>query len=421
MTDKAEERRASLYFAIVGVGYLFPFSAMTQPADYWKLLFPDFNIIFLISAVFMYTNLTFLTFLVFFTKEHSSRMFLRRIFIGFTGQLIALVLVPSLYFFHLEERIDSMVILLTTGFMALATALLDSSVIAVAGCYPLSCQEALQLGVGLSTLIGSVYRIITKASFPVGDDGTIISSLVYFYSGSATIILCMMALSFLLKMKISKVCLFSANISEEDPESDIKPLLESVPVEDDLDSDNIIQSDSNSGVFDRKAVFWKSFVNGMTIVVLFLTTLALWPALITEIPTYQFPSLDRGSWWPLLLLGLFALMDVVGRFNVAYRFGFNRSNIWIAVALRLVFLPLIVLCVKGIIQHDAFSLIFVAILGWSNGWCGSLCILFMTECGSSDSEKRYLGTLASFYLNFGLVLGSTVGLLLESFLLNQGT
>ncbi|KNC71256.1 hypothetical protein SARC_16207, partial [Sphaeroforma arctica JP610] len=41
--------------------------------------------------------------------------------------------------------------------------------------------EALQLGIGVSTLIGSVYRVLTKLIFP--PTMTVISSLLYFYSG----------------------------------------------------------------------------------------------------------------------------------------------------------------------------------------------------------------------------------------------
>jgi hypothetical protein len=34
----------------------------------------------------------------------------------------------------------------------------------------------------------------------------------------------------------------------------------------------------------------------------------------------------------------------------------------------------------------------------------------MNECGDDPDEKRYIGTLASFYLNGGLVIGASVAL-----------
>jgi hypothetical protein len=47
---------------------------------------------------------------------------------------------------------------------------------------------SLQLGIGVSTLIGSVYRVVTKLAFPPGQ--VVESSLLYFYSGSATLVVC---------------------------------------------------------------------------------------------------------------------------------------------------------------------------------------------------------------------------------------
>ena len=42
--DKRKDRfNASLCLTAIGIGYLFPFSALTQPVDYWNYLFPGEN------------------------------------------------------------------------------------------------------------------------------------------------------------------------------------------------------------------------------------------------------------------------------------------------------------------------------------------------------------------------------------------
>jgi len=87
-------------FAAIGVGYLFPFSALTQPVDYWHYLFPDYNIEFPLATVYMWTVFTFLGFLVFFVGEPSYN---HRMLGGFAGQFLVLFLVPTSYFLHLEE------------------------------------------------------------------------------------------------------------------------------------------------------------------------------------------------------------------------------------------------------------------------------------------------------------------------------
>ena len=61
-------------FACVGVGYLFPFSALTQPVDYWKKVFPDHNIEFPLVTLYMWTNLICLFVVVFCVKRYLSNM-----------------------------------------------------------------------------------------------------------------------------------------------------------------------------------------------------------------------------------------------------------------------------------------------------------------------------------------------------------
>ena len=197
-----DTRWAAIYFSAIGVGYLFPFSALTQPVDYWKLLFPDFNIEFPMTALYWWVNLIFLFLLVFLGGEPSYSF---RIVGGFIGQLLVLVAVPSLYFLDLSEQQNYVCIMGAVGFAAIATAYIDSVAISFASQYPLRVQEALQFGIGLSTLIGSVYRVLTKAAFP--PDAVIESTLLYFYSGAATILFCIAAYYALLKLPISEECL----------------------------------------------------------------------------------------------------------------------------------------------------------------------------------------------------------------------
>eukprot|EP00547_Thalassionema_nitzschioides_P000026 CAMPEP_0194209080 /NCGR_PEP_ID=MMETSP0156-20130528/7331_1 /TAXON_ID=33649 /ORGANISM="Thalassionema nitzschioides, Strain L26-B" /LENGTH=280 /DNA_ID=CAMNT_0038936179 /DNA_START=52 /DNA_END=891 /DNA_ORIENTATION=- len=206
-----EIKLASFLFCLVGIGYLFPFSALTQPADYWSLLFPSFHVEFSITAIYMYTNLVSLAILVFFCPSNSN--FSRKIVLGFVGQLLVLVIVPSSYFLHLDEISNAICILGLTALVAIITAFLDSAVIALSTQYPLRVQETFQLGVGVSTLIGSVYRDVTKLAFP--PSMLVESSLFYFYGGAATIGVCLWAFQRLLSLKISQKALSRAKQQQE--------------------------------------------------------------------------------------------------------------------------------------------------------------------------------------------------------------
>ena len=156
---------SKICFALIGVGYLFPFSAMTQPVDYWHFLFPNFNVLFHLTACYNYVNLAVLALLVFTTApQNSGRSFTFRITLGFAGQFIVLLIVPTSYFLLRSEYWTYVTIMGCMAAMAVVTAFLDSSAIALGSLYPTAMQESLQLGIGVSTLIGSVFRVCTKAS-----------------------------------------------------------------------------------------------------------------------------------------------------------------------------------------------------------------------------------------------------------------
>ena len=149
--------------------------------------------------------------------------------------------------------------------------------------------------------------------------------------------------------------------------------------------------------------------------------------MVSEIPSFSNPVLNTTEWWPLLLLFAFAVMDVCGRFTVPYRMGLNVDNIHYAVLFRLLLLPLVVILARHndnnnnnidseSYQHhllllDLCSMIVVSLLGFTNGYLGSLSIVLVNE--RVDPEHRgVVGTLTGFTLNAGLVAGATLALII---------
>ena len=210
--DAQEEAQACWLFALVGVGYLFPFSALTQPVDYWTLLFPNYNIEFALTCTFMGTNLLALGAIVVLLRR---QWFKRRIVGGMAGQLLVLTFVPTSSFFLSSETANGIAVLSATAVAAIATAFIDSSTIALVSHYPQRVQESFQLGVGLSTLIGSLYRDVTKLIFPA--EQLLLSSLIYFYVGALTIALCIGAFYKVIKLTITRKYLLRKLESSVEP------------------------------------------------------------------------------------------------------------------------------------------------------------------------------------------------------------
>merc|ERR1711862_435419 len=116
-----------------------------------------------------------------------------------------------------------------------------------------------------------------------------------------------------------------------------------------------------------------------------------------------------GDWWLLILLTVFSFLDTFGRFMVKYRCGLTASNIWVPILLRVLCIPCMLMAQQGCapFNHDFWSMFFTIILGFTNGYIGSLSPLFIIEL-VEEEEAGYAGSLTSFFLNAGLVLGSTI-------------
>lgn len=403
-----EETVASILFALVGIGYLFPFSALTQPVDYWKMLFPDYNIEFALTSTFMYSNLVFLGAIVVFC---GSPWYTGRIVGGFVGQLVVLVFIPTSYFFLSSESANAIAVLGGTAAASVATAFIDSSTIALVSQYPLRVQESFQLGVGLSTLIGSVYRDLTKLVFPA--DELLVSTLIYFYTGALTIALCIAAYYKVMRLQITKECV-DLDVKEIEL-TERSPLLDQTALSPSAD---LVAVEVEVGSAPTKWTVLRKVIHlQLLISLVFITSLALWPPLVTEIKTHNFPELQESGWWSLILLTIFSIFDCVGRFMVRHRLGLTPHNVWTVVVARIVLIPIIIGIVKEYwLTNDAWAILFVAILGHTNGYLGTMVIIFVNETVEPE-EQHLAGPFTSFFLNFGLVMGSTVGLVLEKVVL----
>lgn len=126
--EKAEMKHAYYLLAAVGIGYLFAFAALTQPVDYWHHLFPSFNIEFSISTLYVWVNLMVLGVIVLFGGDPIIKS---RMNIGFYGQFVVLIILPTSWFLNLGGFWNYWLVLGCTGSVAVVTAFTASSAIAL--------------------------------------------------------------------------------------------------------------------------------------------------------------------------------------------------------------------------------------------------------------------------------------------------
>ncbi|ETW00021.1 hypothetical protein H310_07461 [Aphanomyces invadans] len=217
-------------------------------------------------------------------------------------------------------------------------------------------------------------------AFPI--DAVVASSALYFYTGAVTICVCVAAYFVLMRLTRQGEC--DATCYRAPPSGLSEP--------------------------NRWTILRKSFRQQLLVMLMYFTTLCLWPPLITEMKSFNCPDLQASGWWPQILLTVFSVVDCVGRLLVPWRCGLTKDSIWKPVFLRMLLIPCIVMTVRQVwFTHDAWSVMFVVLLGLSNGYIGTLTIQFVNESVDS-SERAIASSFTGFFLISGLMVGSAVGL-----------
>jgi len=150
----------------------------------------------------------------------------------------------------------------------------------------------------------------------------------------------------------------------------------------------------------------------LAVTLIYTVTIALFPSLTSDIQSAGGPCVwshgGSGLFGPFLFV-MFNLGDLIGRL---LRCTISNPNLILAlVALRVVFVPLFVLCKSGsspdalLSASDAFPTMIMLVFAISNGWLTTS--IFVHSAATVEPEARQrAGTFTVCFLNTGLALGS---------------
>lgn len=390
------EALAFVCITIIGIGYLFPISAVWAAFDYWKVLFPTANIEFEVTCVYQVGSLLTVICLM-LGKSFALRP---RIVGGFCGQWLALACIFSFRWLPIEIDVLFWLLLAVVFLCSIATGYLDSAVLALCSQYSPKMQQSLQLGIGLGTFVSVVYRDATKILMP-GDIANATS--FYFMVALATVVVCLLCYRKLMELPVSMAVVAGDVVKAEDSAGGDKgaPLLEA-------DGEDCTNA-AAGGKSDFKSVISIVWFNQLvTFLHFFLTTLC-YPGLITSIPCRQWLSLEPEHWFQTLLLTAFTMSDIFGRFftDEKRRCGLNYKNIWVTLVIRMVIFPLMVYSITVSSAPDAFGFAVVSAFGFLNGFSVSLSLIVMNQIPNMTSDQRKTcGRISACAVNGGLCAGS---------------
>lgn len=279
-----------------------------------------------------------------------------------------------------------------------ASNLFTGSVFGISGHFPMRISQALISGQAMG---GTLSAVASIADLAVAKDVTD-SALAYFLTADVFILLCIASYLLLPKLAYSRHYMLAATctralVSEDASAAAVPPL---------------------------RPILKKTWVLGLSVFYVFFVSIMVFPAVSSGIQSIH---QDSGDPWtttyfvPLTSFLLYNVADFCGRQATAWlQVPGPTSRVLPALVLcRSAIVPLLMFCnyqprdhlQTVFFAHDAFPVVFNCLLGLSNGYLGTLPMIYGPKVVPRELAEA-TGVVMSFFLTLGLAVGSAFSVLL---------
>ncbi|KAB1263214.1 Equilibrative nucleoside transporter 4 [Camelus dromedarius] len=434
-----DDRYHAIYFAMLlaGVGFLLPYNSFITDVDYLHHKYPGTSIVFDMSLTYILVALV----AVLLNNALVERLSLHtRITAGYLLALGPLLFISVCdVWLQLFSRDQAYAInLAAVGTVAFGCTVQQSSFYGYTGMLPKRYTQGVMTGESTAGVMVSLSRILTKLLLPDERAGT----LIFFLVSVGLELLC-----FLLHLLVrrSRFVLYHTarprpsrpgcgagyrihhDVGTEDVHFVRAPRPNPVQRGSPKDSP-AHEVTSSGGAYTRFDVprprirrSWPSFralllhryvvarviwADMLSIAVTYFITLCLFPGLESEIR-----HCILGEWLPILIMAVFNLSDFVGKILAALPMDWRGTHLLACSCLRVVFIPLFILCVypsgTPALRHPAWPCVLSLLMGISNGYFGSVPMILAAGKVSPRQRELAGNTMTVSYMT-GLTLGSAV-------------
>ncbi|XP_033282545.1 equilibrative nucleoside transporter 4 isoform X4 [Orcinus orca] len=411
-----DDRYRAVYFAtlLAGVGFLLPYNSFITDVDYLHHKYPGTSIVFDMSLTYILVALV----AVLLNNALVERLSLHtRITAGYLLALGPLLFISICdVWLQLFSRDQAYAInLAAVGTVAFGCTVQQSSFYGYTGMLPKRYTQGVMTGESTAGVMVSLSRILTKLLLPDERAGT----LIFFLVSAGLELLC-----FLLHLLVrgSRFVLYHTarprpnhtagyrvhhDVAAEDVHFEHQgPGLANGGSPKDSPAHEVAGGGGAYTRFDvprpRTRRSWPSFralllhryvvarviwADMLSIAVTYFITLCLFPGLESEIH-----HCILGEWLPILIMAVFNLSDFVGKILAALPMDWQGTHLLACACLRVVFIPLFILCVypssTPALRHPAWPCILSLLMGISNGYFGSVPMIL--AAGKVSPKQREL-------------------------------
>lgn len=288
-----------------------------------------------------------------------------------------------------------------------ASNLFSGSVFGTSGHFPMRISQALISGQAMG---GTLSAVASIADLALAKDVTD-SALAYFLTADVFILLCIVSYLLLPKLAYSRHYMLAATCTSPG-----------------LMSEGGAAAGTGSTVPPLQPILRKTWVLGLSVFYVFCVSIMVFPAVSSGI---QSVHKDSGSPWtntyfvPLTSFLLYNVADFCGRQATAWLQipGPTSRFLPVLVLCRSIMVPLFIFCNYQprdnlhtvLFSHDLYPVVFNCLLGLSNGYLGTLPMIYGPKVVPRELAEA-TGVVMSFFLTLGLAVGSAFSVLLVHFI-----
>ncbi|KAI3718143.1 hypothetical protein L6452_18995 [Arctium lappa] len=387
---------ATMVCWLLGIGCLFSWNSMLTIEDYYVSLYPDYHPSRVLTLVYQPFALITLAVLAYHEANVNTRK--RNLFgynLFFVGTLAILVLN-----------------LATSGKGGIGTFIGVCAVSAAFGVADANVQggmvgdlsymrpefiQSFVAGLAASGAITSGLRLITKAVFDNSQNGLRKGAILFFALCTIFELLCVLLYAFVFP-KLPIVKYYRSKAASQGSKT----------VSADLAAGGIHShsaADENSTKLERlsnKQLLVENIDYAMDMFLIYLLTLSIFPGFLSE----DTGSHSLGSWYALVLIAMYNVWDLVGRYVPLIECVKleSRAGLMMAVVTRFLLIPAFYFTAKY--ADQGWMIFLTSFLGLSNGYL-TVCVLTAAPNGYKGPEQNALGNILVLFLVGGLFAGVT--------------
>lgn len=314
-----------------------------------------------------------------------------RMYVPLLGMLLIFLCTAILAWFPVSDWVTIFFYftIASVVFISVCAAIFQQSTFGLAGVFPKEFMHSTMIGQGVGGVAVSIFEIFVLLII----SQYVISGFIYFFCAVLVIIL--------------TIFFFGAMIRE--PYA--APYLDHAAFEDSTH----VQSRGLKPTPPFLEIFIKICIPAVSVFLIFGVTLGSFPSVISLIESTSENDTWREKFFtPVVCFLLFNVWDFFGR-TLSFLQIPSEKHLWLLAllaVLRLAFYPLFAFCnipsrahTAVFFKHDVYPMIFVTLLGTSNGYLGSLSVMYGPKLVAPEHQET-AGAIMSFFLVFGLAMGS---------------